>query len=173
MNGCRSLKRLKSCDGRNFQSEFWSFKLHHLDVSGNAITQIEEGDLPDTKEIQHFNASHNQIRHIHPIFRQMPNLITLDLSFNKLNALLDPAVFQQIPHHGPIKSILISSKHSSYGRNLKDKKRAIHTVGFESVKRILSLFQITLGLVSQSSHGYTIGPSPSWTNLVMNPRLAC
>ena len=92
-------------------------------MSGNAITQIEEGDLPDTKEIQYFNASHNHIRHIRPIFRQMPNLITLDLSFNKLNALLDPAVFQQIPHHGPIVSILIASK-QSYARKIKSCKKA-------------------------------------------------
>ena len=86
-----------------------SFNLIWFNVAENSIRQVIASDLPPFKMLQHFNLSGNSISHIEPIFAKMTNLQSLDLSSNKLDENMDPAVFKTLPLQS-LSSVDISSE---------------------------------------------------------------
>jgi len=75
-----------------------TFELKSLVVSDNSIEKVLRSDLPSgfLGKLRHMSLKGNSIRYLEPIFAEMTNIVSLDLSNNLLDESIDPQVFKSM-----------------------------------------------------------------------------
>lgn len=115
---CKQSTSLLNCNNRNINTNYsrllssplLSYKYSSLCLSNNNIKSLVQ--LPRMEQISRLCLSHNKIQIMQDgAFKHLPNLISLDLSFNQLNNfVLTPNVFQgnyAPDYYEPLKSLKI------------------------------------------------------------------
>ena len=86
----QNLKELKLCNNNldNIDLSPSMINLVDLDLSGNQLDVLDSDAVLPFSQLNYLSLAKNQLTEIRPnLFQQIPNLMVLDLSKNRLNSL--------------------------------------------------------------------------------------